>query len=237
MGNSLPPGPPLPAVVQAGLTWMFPLSFLRACHRRYGDRFTIRIPGFGTMVYLTGRDDIRTLLRGDPAIYHAGQANLPIAEILGSRSVLVADGEKHRRTRAMMAPAFHGDSVRKQVAEMAAITADEVARWPVGEPFPLLPRTQAITFEVILRTVIGVHDENRLDALRAALPSMVEIGSPLKLLPPPKVLRRFGMWRRRAERRARAHTLLRAEITRCRRTGLRRHLPADETPVEYRASA
>ena len=56
----------------------------------------------------------------------------------------------------MMLPAFHGDSVRRQVAEMIAITTDDVARWPVGEPFPLYPRMQAITLEVILRTVIGV---------------------------------------------------------------------------------
>jgi cytochrome P450 family 135 len=217
MADSLPPGPPLPALVQAGLFWAIPLKFLRACHHRYGDRFTVRVPGFGTLVYLADRDDVRTLLRGDPATYHAGEANLPIAEILGPRSVLVTDEEKHRRSRAVLTPAFHGDSVRRQITQMVAITAADVARWPVGTPFPLLPRTQAITLEVILRTVIGVRDEARLAALRTALPPMVEIGSPLTLLPPPQWLRRYGMWRRRAERQARAHVLLREEIVRCRR--------------------
>ncbi|MGH4017195.1 MAG: cytochrome P450 [Pseudonocardiaceae bacterium] len=216
MGNSLPPGPPLPALVQAGLFWAIPLRFMHGCHRRYGDRFTVRMPGFGTVVYLADRDDIRTVLRGDPAIFHAGEANIPLAEILGSRSVLVVDEEKHRRSRGMMLPAFHGDSVRKQIADMVDIVTEDVARWPVDEPFALLPRTRAIALEIILRTVIGVHDESRLAALRAALPPMVEIGSPLELLPPPQVLRRFGMWRRRAQREARAHTLLRDEITRCR---------------------
>ncbi len=107
-----------------------------------------------------------------------------MGEIIGPRSIIVLDGEQHRRVRAMMLPAFHGDAVRKQVAEMVAITAEEVARWPVGEPFPLLPRMQAITLEVILRTVIGVRDEARLAALRTALPELLEIGSPLTLLPP-----------------------------------------------------
>ncbi|HSL08863.1 MAG TPA: cytochrome P450, partial [Pseudonocardiaceae bacterium] len=126
------------------------------------------------------------------------------------------DDEKHRRSRGMMLPAFHGDSVRRQVAEMVDITVDEVARWPVGEQFALYPRMQAITLEVILRTVIGVHDEGRLAALRAALPPMLEIGSPLELIPPPQVLRPFGPWRRRAQRRAVAQALLTDEITRCR---------------------
>ncbi|HEX2299097.1 MAG TPA: cytochrome P450 [Pseudonocardiaceae bacterium] len=216
MARTLPPGPPLPATVQAGLFWLIPLRFMYGCHRRYGDRFTVRVPGFGTLVYLADRDDIRTVLRGDQAIFHAGEANFPLAEILGSRSVLVADEDRHQRSRAMLLPAFHGDSVRKQVAEMAEITAADVAHWPVGEPFALLARTQAITLEIILRTVIGVHDEGRLGALREALPPMVEIGSPLELLPPPRILRRVGMWRRRAQRQARAHALLLDEIARCR---------------------
>ncbi|MDQ3600092.1 MAG: cytochrome P450, partial [Actinomycetota bacterium] len=153
---------------------------------------------------------------GDPAMYHAGEANALIAEIVGWGSVAVLDDEAHQRSRGMMLPAFHGDSVRRQVAEMVAITADEVARWPVGDQFPVLPRMQAITLEVILRTVIGVQDEDRLAALRTALPPMLEIGSPLELLPPPRVLRNVGLWRRREQRKARAHALLRNEITRCR---------------------
>jgi cytochrome P450 len=45
---------------------------------------------------------------------------------------------------------------------------------------------------------------------------MLEIGSPLALIPPPRVLLRFGMWRRRAQHRAAALALLTGEITRCR---------------------
>ncbi|MDQ3762270.1 MAG: cytochrome P450 [Actinomycetota bacterium] len=216
MVSTLPPGPPVPALVQAGFIWLDPIRFVQTCHRRYGDRFTIRIPGIGTLVFLTDPDDIRTVTRGDPAIFHAGEAAAPLNQVLGEKSLITLDDDKHRRSRGMMLPAFHGDSVRRQVAEMVAITADDVARWPVGEQFPLYPRMQAITLEVILRTVIGVQDKGRLATLRAALPPMLEIGSPLELIPPPRVLLRFGMWRRRAQRRALAQALLRDEITLCR---------------------
>ena len=216
MIRTLPAGPPLPALLQAGLIWLDPIRFVHACHRRYGDRFTIRIPGIGTLVFLTNPEDVRSVTRGDPAIFHAGEAAVPLGEVLGAQSLIMLDGDKHRRSRGMMLPAFHGDSVRRQVAEMVAITADDVGHWPVGEQFPLYPRMQGITLEVILRTVIGVHDEGRLAALRAALPPMLEIGSPLELIPPPQVLRRFGPWRRRAQRRAVAQALLTDEITRCR---------------------
>ncbi len=210
------PGPPLPALVQAGLIWLDPVRFMRTCHRRYGDLFTVRIPRIGTLVYLADPDDIRSVTRGAPAIFHAGEAAAPLSQIVGAQSLLMFDEDKHRRSRGMMSPAFHGDSVRRQVAEMVAITAEEVARWPVGEQFPLYPRLQRLTLEVILRTVIGVRDESRLATLRAALSPMLEIGSPLALIPPPRLLLRFGMWRRRAQRRAAALALLTDEITRCR---------------------
>ncbi|MGH3787064.1 MAG: cytochrome P450 [Pseudonocardiaceae bacterium] len=216
MASVLPPGPPLPGLLQAGLIWLAPIRFVSTCHRRYGDRFTVRIPGIGTLVFLTDPADIKSVARGDPAIFHAGEAAAPLSPMLGTNSLVTIDGDQHRRCRAMMMPAFQGDSVRRQVAEMVAITADNVAHWPVGEQFPLYPRMQAITLEVILRTVIGVHDEGRLAALRIALPAMLEIGSPLELIPPPQALRRFGVWRRRAQRRAKAQALLTDEISRCR---------------------
>jgi cytochrome P450 len=217
MASALPPGPPLPAALQAGLVWLDPIRFVQHCHRRYGDVFAIRIPVIGTLVFLADPEHIRTVTRGDPAIFHAGEAAAPIArEVVGTRSLFVIDDDEHRRSRGLMLPAFHGDSVRRQVAEIVAITAEEVARWPVGEQFPLYPCMQRLTLEVILRTVIGVHDPHRLAALRAALPPMLEIGSPVELIPPPEVLLRFGVWRRRAQRRAAALALLSDEVTRCR---------------------
>jgi cytochrome P450 len=203
-------------VIQAGLIYLDPIRFVQTCHRRYGDVFAIRIPVIGTLVFLADPDHIRTVTRGDPAIFHAGEAAAPLAQLVGTHSLLVIDDAEHRRSRSLMLPAFHGDSVRRQVAEMIAITAEEVAQWPVGEQFPLYPRMQRLTLEVILRTVIGVHDQHRLAALRAALPPMLEIGSPVELIPPPEVLLRFGTWRRRAQRRAAALALLTDEIARCR---------------------
>ena len=216
MASALPPGPPLPAAVQAALIWLDPLRFAHTCHHRYGDMFSVRVPVIGTLVVLANPEHIRIVTRGDPAIFHAGEAAAPLAQLFGQRSLVILDDDKHRRSRGLMLPAFHGDSVRRQIAEMITITAEEVAGWPVGEQFPLYPRMQRLTLEVILRTVIGVHDKQRLAALRAALPPILEIGSPVELIPPPEVLLRFGMWRRRAERRAAALALLTDEITRCR---------------------
>jgi cytochrome P450 len=99
-----PPGPPLPGLLQAALIWLDPVRFVQTCHDRYGRLFTTRIPGIGTLVFVTDPDDIRSVLRGDPAVFHAGEAAFPLSQVVGPKSILMLDDDKHRRTRAMMLP-------------------------------------------------------------------------------------------------------------------------------------
>lgn len=129
MMHTVRPGPKLPAVIQTALAAAGSTKVLHFCQRRYGDRFTVRMIGMGTVVYLADPADIRTVLRGDPDVFHAGAANAPLAAILGSESVLVTDDEAHQRSRALMLPAFHGESVRRQVDEMSP---PPPTRWRAG---------------------------------------------------------------------------------------------------------
>ena len=68
---------------------------------------------------------------------------------------------------------------------MAEVAAAEVERWPRDEPVALHPRLQALTLEVILRTVFGLEEGARLDRLRGHLTDVLAVGaSPVSLLPP-----------------------------------------------------
>jgi cytochrome P450 family 135 len=59
---------------------------------------------------------------------------------------------------------------------MREIAEDEIRGWPVGQPFPLRPHSQAITLEIIMRTVFGIEDVDRLAHLRDRLGRMLDIG-------------------------------------------------------------
>jgi len=217
MPDGLPPGPPLPGLAQAALFALNPLGFLRSCQRRYGDCITLRMPRFGTYLYLADPDDIRTVFRGDPETYHAGEANgLVLAAILGPSSVLVTDEGTHDRQRRLMAPPFHGAAVRRQTEVMAEIAAADIEQWPLDTPFPLLPRMRAIALEVILRTVIGARDEERLAALRRSLPPVVDLHGLNQLQFVFPGLRPYWPWRRFRAVEARANAALHAEIAACR---------------------
>lgn len=208
----LPPGPPIPSVIQLMLMARWWTQFVAWCRRRYGNVFTLRNTVEGTMVYLGDPDDIKTVFAGDPRIFHAGEANSMLGGLLGDSSVLVVDGDAHRdRRRLMMAP-FHRDAVARQAATMAEIAAENIAGWPVGRPFPVAPKTSEITLEVILRTVIGASDPARLAALREVMPRLLSIGPWQSIaIAKPELLGRRP-WRRLRAYMAEADRLLYEEI-------------------------
>lgn len=210
--SALPPGPRLPAPVQAWLMLRHGKWFIAACQRRYGPVFTLRITSMGTLVYLTDPADIKAVFTGDPDTFHAGEANSMLSGILGETSVLVIDGDLHRRRRRLMLPSFHRDAVTRQADAMAEIAAADIAGWPVGTTFAAAPRMSQITLEVILRVVIGAGDPGRLAALRTVLPRLIDIGPWLSLAVASPHLQRHRPWQRLQRNLADADRLLYAEI-------------------------
>ncbi len=211
-GTALPPGPSLPPWVQTALLMRRGPRYVAACGRRYGRAFTLRVAPMGTMVYLSDPDEIKKVFAGDPAVFHAGEANAMLRGLLGDSSVLVVDDDVHRERRRLMLPPFHRDAVARQTDVMAEIAASNVAGWPVGEAFAVAPKMSEITLEVILRTVIGATDPARLAALRAAIPPLLKVTpwtSPALMKPD---LQRLPPWRRLRRRIRDADRLLYAEI-------------------------
>jgi cytochrome P450 len=214
--DTLPPGPSLNWLAQSALIITGP-RWLEHCQKRYGDRFTLRLGRFGTYVYLADPDDIKEVFRGDDSVFHAGEANAPfLGRVLGPSSVLVTDEEVHLRQRRRLSGPFHGASVTRLVPRMAAIAAADVGGWPVGRPFRVLDRMRAVTLEVILQTVIGVTDEERLAPLRSALLHLTDIPVWQMAQFPLPGLGRYRPWRSFWARKEAADRLLRVEFERAR---------------------
>ena len=150
--------------------------------RRYGDMFTLRIAHEGTWVFLSHPDAVKQVFTGDPRLLHAGEANVVLLPVLGSNSVLLLDDDAHMAQRKLMLPPFHGERMRGYERKMAEVAAREIERWPAGEPVPSWPAMQAITLEVIIRTVFGVRDPDRLERLATALKGSLGLASePLRM--------------------------------------------------------
>ena len=121
---------------------------------------------------------MKQVFTGDPRLLHAGEANIVLLPVLGSNSVLLLDDAAHMAQRKLMLPPFHGERMRGYERTMAEVAAREIERWPAGEPLPAWPAMQAITLEVIIRTVFGVRDADRLERLASALTGQPRPGPP-----------------------------------------------------------
>jgi cytochrome P450 len=117
---------------------------------------------------------VKAVFTGSPERLHAGEANAILEPILGSHSILVLDEGRHIRQRKLMLPSFHGERLARYREQMEAIALGELERWPLGRPVAARPHTQAITLDVIMRTVFGVEDGERLTRLRTALRDLLE---------------------------------------------------------------
>jgi cytochrome P450 family 135 len=200
--TALPAGPRVPRAVQTAAWITRPGPFLMRAHRRFGDVFTIRIGGEPPWVMLAHPDAVREVFKGDPAVMHAGKANLVLRPLVGHASVLLLDGVQHMRQRKLMLPPFHGARMAGYRDLMGQIAREHIAAWPRGESLRLAPRMQAITLDVVLRVIFGVDaDSARLhalrDRLRAMLTRVLGGGSMLAMASAgPKRVERSGVYNR-----------------------------------------
>jgi cytochrome P450 len=170
----LPRGPAIPAPALTAAWILRPIQVLEACRRRYGPVFSYRLTRIGDFVMLSDPELVKQVFSGSPRALHAGEANSIVEPVLGSNSILVLDEDSHMRQRKLMLPSFHGERLARYREQIAELAEAELARWPLGSPEAARPRMQAITLEVIMRTVFGVDEADRLDRLRAALIGLLE---------------------------------------------------------------
>jgi cytochrome P450 len=174
--QGLPPGPRMPSAVQAVGWALRPLPLMESARRRYGDIFTLRVRRGRPWVFLSDPEDVGRVLTISPELVRAGagEANPLLGPLLGTRSVMLLDEPEHMVHRRFMLPSFHGQRMRGYEEMMVEVARAEIARWPVGEPFALWPRMQAISNEVVMRATFGGTESEHMQRLRGLLQGLTD---------------------------------------------------------------
>ncbi len=219
MSSTLPIGPRSPSVVQM-LRWIRrPIPMLEDCRTRYGDTFTIRFPAMPPMVLFSDPAAVKEIFTASPDALRAGEANAILEPFLGTNSLLLMDGQRHKRERKLLMPPFHGERMRLYGDVMRTLADDAIDSWPLGRPFPIHPEMQRITLEVILRTVFGLDEGPQLTRLRDLLTEAAALITDHPLLMVEFFQRDFGRltaWGRAMRLREEADRILFAEFARRR---------------------
>ncbi|MBO0881423.1 MAG: cytochrome P450, partial [Mycobacterium sp.] len=193
----LPPAPRLPKALQGALFGISRRWVMQHMARRHGDIFELNLPVYGRMVVVANPQLAKQVFTTSPEVLGNIQPNL--SRLLGSGSVFALDGDDHRRRRRLLAPPFHGKSIKNYENIIEEETLRETAHWPEGRAFATLPSTMRITLNAILRAVFGAEGAE-LDELRRILPPWVTLGSRLATLPnPTRTYGRYSPWGRLAQ--------------------------------------
>jgi len=193
----------MPSELQAVGWALRPLGLMERCHRRYGEIFTLRVRRKGPWVFLTNPEHVKQVFTTDANLTRAGagEANPLLTPLLGPSSVMLLDEPNHMSDRRNLLPSFHGGRMQGYGDMMYDVARREIATWPLGEPFALWPRMQAISLSVVMRAVFGEDESDRLKLLRERLVEMTAwINQPHRLA----MLAAFGSRSITSSRRFRA---------------------------------
>ncbi len=133
------------------------IEFVFRARRELGEVFRMRGMVAGGPVVTSHPDHVRSLFTAKPEDAPSLTGESPLRPIVGPSSVLTAIGPRHMRQRKLLLPPFHGEAIDQYTQMISEAAEREIDTWPLGRPFSLAPRMQAITLDVIMGGIFGIE--------------------------------------------------------------------------------
>ena len=170
-------GPRTPAFVQLTQWILDPVRFMETTTRRYGDIFKAKVGlSVGDFLFVSSPSALQQILTNDRKQFSApGDANRIIASLVGDYSVIMLNGEMHKKRRQLLLPPFHGERMRSYGEIIRNLTVKVMDELPLDWPFEARSATQAIALQVIMETVFGISQGERYQTLKRLLSNMLDV--------------------------------------------------------------
>jgi len=186
--SPLPPGP-RSALLHSLRYARDPFGWSLRCLARYGDPFTAPTV-FGPQVVTADPAVVEDVFAADPATFAATGAAL-LGPVVGSSSVMLLDGERHRAARKLLAPPFHRAAIERLGDAVAEVARHRIGALPRGRALDIHGVMREIASDVIVRIVFGATEAATARSLTAQLFDLARTLKPTFLLVP-ALRRRLG---------------------------------------------
>ncbi len=168
-----------------------PYGFLEAKRRAHGDVFASSLGSHGVYVFVGDPDLIEQLQKAPPYTFRGDGGNALLSPLFGSKSLLLLDGQAHRRERKLLRPAFHRRSVQSFGDSIREHTLARIDQWDLDAPIELRAELQHIALHVIIEILFGAeraphiedfatHVEAIFDDPKCTLPIISALGASWK---------------------------------------------------------
>lgn len=217
----LPPGIQTFPLLQTLELIANPIRFFDKYRQRYGDTFTARVLGLNSppVVFLGNPEAVQAVFTAEPGQFELGKVTHVFRPLTGDKSLIMLDGERHRRQRKLLMPPLHGDRMKTYGELICQLTQDAIANLPHHTPFAIRHPMSDISLEVILRVVFGIQPGDRYQQLKHSISSLLEaitnpIYSSFFFFPPlQKDLGSWSPWGHFVRRKGEIDSLIYAEIS------------------------
>lgn len=214
------PGPKTPALVQWAQWINNPISFLENSVQKYDDIFITRLGwNMKPQIFVSNPKALQKIFTDNSTFQAPGSANQIFRPFLGDLSITrTLDLAHYWRKRKLLMPSLHGERIEAHTQLISNITEQAMSQVKPGKPFSALYIMQQISQEVILKGVLGIREEKRLEKLRQLLIDWLKvlsnpIGSTLLYIPfLQQDLGSWNPWGRLCELNNEINQLLETEI-------------------------
>jgi cytochrome P450 len=188
--------------------------------RRYGD--VVMVHGSdGPVVLAMTPAGAREVLTTDPVAYGPTQKR-SLTNLTGYGALWVLEGERHRRERQLLTPAFHMQAIRDHGYFIQAAARRHTDAWQPGQELRIFDVMVALTRDTILRVLTGLDSGALLDFGRETMTEVLAAVRPTVVFIPELQHGWYPYWRRYARAKQKFGELMLRCVEERRASGVER---------------
>ena len=140
------------------------------------DMFLADIAAEGSYVFVNHPEGMRQMITSDRAAFFAGSKdNQLLKPLVGNDSLLLIEGDRHKKRRKLLLPPFHGERMQTYGRLICDLTHNIIDRLKPSQPFVARKLSQEISLQVILEAVYGLQDKERSQELQQRITTIANI--------------------------------------------------------------
>ncbi|MCC0178223.1 cytochrome P450 [Waterburya agarophytonicola K14] len=171
----------IPRLKQSSLQQKFqwvakPVEYMNSAAKHSPDMFLADIAPQGSYIFVNHPEGMRQMITSDRSSFFAGSKDNQILKpIVGENSLLLIEGDRHKKRRKLLLPPFHGERMQSYGKLICDLTHNIVSRLKPNQSFVARQISQTISLQVIFEAVYGLQDGERSQALQGHINKLTNI--------------------------------------------------------------